>query len=102
MGMVGGRVGRIEPNGPLRERVLEITGGTVRLAPLRLVRCAPGRGEVEGTLGADIVDADQLRRSACLLERLGDHDRDRLVVVLDLRAAEQPGRVEPALAELAE
>ena len=48
-----------------------------------------------------VVDADQLRGGARLLEGLGDDERDRLVVVLDLRAAEQLRGVELALAELA-
>ena len=50
---------------------------------------------------ASIVDADQLRGGARLLEGLGHDDRDRLVIVLDLGAAEQLGGVEVALAELA-
>ena len=50
---------------------------------------------------AVIVDAHQLRGGARLLECLGDDERDRLVIVLDLGAAEQLGGVELALAELA-
>ena len=52
-------------------------------------------------LAAHIVDADELRRGARLLEGLGDDQRDRLVIMLDLRAAEQLGGVVVALAELA-
>ena len=42
-----------------------------------------------------------MRRGARLLERLGHDDRDGLVVVLDLGAAQQQRSVEFALAELA-
>ena len=43
-------------------------------------------------LAGAIVDPDQLRGGARLLEGLGDDERDRLVVVLDLGAAEQLAR----------
>ena len=52
-------------------------------------------------VGARVVDADQCGGGARLLEGLGHHHRDRLVIMLDLRAAEQLGSVELALAELA-
>ena len=45
--------------------------------------------EIEPTLLPDVIDPDQLGCSARLLEGFGDHKRDRLVVVLDLRAGEQ-------------
>jgi hypothetical protein len=57
----------------------------------------PGRT----ALGFLRTHLDQLRRRARLLEGLGDHERDGLVVVLDLRAAQQFGGVALALAELA-
>ena len=49
----------------------------------------------------DIVDADELRSGACLLEGFGNHERDRLMIMLDLGAAEQFRGVAIALAELA-
>ena len=55
------------------------------------------RGQVERALDADIVDAEELRGGACLFERFGDDQRDRLVIVLNLRTAEQPGRVPAGL-----
>jgi hypothetical protein len=42
-----------------------------------------------------------LRGGARLLEGVGHHQRDGLVVVVDLRAAQQLGGIEVALAELA-
>ena len=50
-------------------------------------------------VGADIVDADQLRGGACLLEGLRDDDCNRLMIVLDVGAAEQLGEVPVALGE---
>jgi hypothetical protein len=58
-----------------------------------------GRGQVEAPL-AGVVDLDQLRGGARLLEGLGDHQRDGLVVVLDLGAAQQLGGVELPLPSL--
>jgi hypothetical protein len=42
-----------------------------------------------------------VRRGARLLEGVGHHQRDRLVIVLDLRAAQQARGVELALGQLA-
>ena len=47
------------------------------------------RREIERALGARVVDLDQLRCRARLFERLGDDERDRLMVVRDVGAAEQ-------------
>ena len=57
--------------------------------------------EVELPLRAHVIDMDQHRRGARLLECLGHDDRDRLMVVVDVGAAEQLDGVELALAELA-
>ena len=80
MRMVGRGVGRIEPDRRRGERAVEIAGCAVGPAPFRFLRGALGAGEIEGALGGDIVDADQLGCGARLLEALGDHDRDRLVM----------------------
>ena len=57
--------------------------------------------EVEPPRPAGVIDLDQGRRGPRLLEGLGHHDRDRLVVMVDVGSAEQRDGVEFALAERA-
>ncbi len=58
--------------------------------------------EVEGALLLGIVDLDQRGGGAGLFEGFGDDDGDRLMVVLDLVAAEELGGVELALLAFAD
>jgi hypothetical protein len=44
-------------------------------------------------LGAQVIDADQLRSGARLFEGLSENDGDRLMIVVDVRASEQLGNV---------
>ena len=104
MRLIGRGVGRVELDRRRGEGAGEIADGGIGRAAERSgagLRGVLRRREIERALGPDIVDADQLRGGARLLEGLRDDDRDRLVIVLDVRAAEQLGGVELALAELA-
>ena len=68
--------------------------GAALLAAATLQRGGLGLGgEVELAYGPSVIDLDQVGTCACLLERLGDHHRDRLVIVLDIPATEQVRRV---------
>ena len=102
--LIGRGVGRIELDRRRGERAGEVAHrGIGRTAgdALGLDRGVLRRREIVLAFGADIVDANQLRGGACLLEGLRHDDRDRLVVVLDFGTAEQLGSVIAALAELA-
>ena len=105
MRLVGRGVGRIELDRRGRERAGEVADCRIgRAAKARLRGRQPmslAAARSNAPFGRGVVDADQLRRGARLLERFGDHDGDGLVIVVDLRAAEQLGGVELALVELA-
>ncbi|MNQ12156.1 hypothetical protein D3C85_250560 [compost metagenome] len=59
------------------------------------------RRQVERTGRAFILHADQAAGGARLLQVFGHHQRDGLVIVLDVRPAQQRGGVHLALAQLA-
>ena len=97
-------VGLIQLDRRCGERAGEITHRSIRYAAAFGSGLGSGilrRREVERTLGPDVVDADQLRGGGCLLEGLRDDHCNCLMIVLDIRAAEQLGGVVLALAELA-
>jgi hypothetical protein len=48
------------------------------------------RREIEASVGANVIDGDKMGRRSGLLERLGDHDSNWLVIVLDLWGREHP------------
>ena len=94
MRLTGRGVGRIELEPRCRKRAGEIAerriGRTVKPDGFgRVFR----RDEIEHPGGAHIVDAHQLRGGARLFEGFGDDDGDRLVIVGDVRTAEQLGEV---------
>ena len=103
MGVIGRGVGRVELNrcrgeraGEIADRGIGRTAGDARGLAGILDRC-----EIERALSLHVIDPDQLRGGAGLLEGLRHHERDRLVIMLDLGTAEQRGEVEVALGELA-
>jgi hypothetical protein len=77
------------------------SGGPAKGRGLGRLRRGLLGGQVELARCARVVDAHQLRGGARLLEGFGHHQCERLVVVVYLRAAQQFGGVEVALAELA-
>ena len=98
------RVGRVELHGRRGEGAGEVADRGFRRPRRSCRRASPmslTAARSNAPFAARVLDAHEVRRRARLLERLGHDDRDRLVVVLDLRAAEQPRGVEVALAELA-
>ncbi len=108
MALVGRGVGLVQPYGRGGEGRLEhphaVHGGGV--AAFSAVAAGERRGlqrlgQIEPSRLANIVHANAGGRRARLFESLGDHHGDRLVVVVDLGPAEQPGGVVLALAELA-
>ena len=102
--LIGRRVGCVELDRRCGEGAGEIARRRVgRAAETRLVldRGVLRRRKIERAVGRRIIDADELRGRARLLEGFGDDERDGLVIMLDLGAAEQLGGVVVALAELA-
>ena len=102
--LIGRGVRRIELDRRRGERAGEVADGRVRRAAgnaCGLVAASFAAARSNAPLAADVVDAEELRGGARLLERLGDDQRDRLVIVLNLGTAEQPGRVPLGLAERA-
>ncbi|MBB5046646.1 hypothetical protein HNR60_001394 [Rhodopseudomonas rhenobacensis] len=86
-----------------RECACEIADGRVGLvvaATGRLGSTVPSGCQIERPFGFAIRDSDQVRGGARLLERLGNHHRYGLVIVLNLRPAEQLRRIVTALADL--
>ncbi len=103
VGVIGRRVGGVE----LQRRGGE---GAVEVANLRLRRAADRRrlgerrrvlrgSEIEPAGSALVLHPHELRRRARLLERVGHHQGDRLVIVIDRRSAEKLGDVVLALAK---
>src|ERR1700678_1778423 len=85
------------------ERAGEITGrGISGAAKTRLGfdRGIFRRREVEGAVGGNVIDLHELGGGARLFERFGDHKRNRLMIMLDLWAAEEMGRIAIGLFEL--
>ena len=101
--LVGRGVGRVELDRRRGEGAGEVADRGVRRPAVCARACSPQSlaARSKAPLAARVLHLHQLRGGARLLEGLGDHQRDGLVVVLDLRAAEQLGGVELALAELA-
>ena len=97
-------VNRIELNRRGRECAFKIAESRVgrttdsRFGLSRRLFC--GGQVVHAFLGL-ILDLNQLRGGTCLLKRLCDDHRDRLVIVLNLWSTEQRGGVMFAFAELA-
>ena len=100
VGLVGRGVGRIELHRRRGKRRRKIADGRIGVAGGR-GRTTPRRREVEASLGRGVLDADELGGGPRLLQGLGNDQRDRLVIVLDLGAAQQLRGVVLALAELA-
>jgi hypothetical protein len=105
MRLVGRRVGLVK----LHRRRIECGQ---KVAHLRIGRIAAAivlrrfcgildSRKIERALRLLVFDPHQLRGGARLFERLGNDQRDCLVVMLDFRTGQQFGYIEIALAELA-
>lgn len=92
MRLIRGRIDLVELNGRCLEAGIEVarSGGTPSFRLDGAVLC---RRQVECALFLGIIDLDQRGGRASLLECFRDHDGDRLVIVLNLHAAEELGRV---------
>ncbi|MGY4290890.1 hypothetical protein ACVWXO_010156 [Bradyrhizobium sp. LM2.7] len=104
MGLIRGGVGRIKLHRRGGEGTRKIADGRIWLAITATGRfggTVPSGRQVERALRRVVVDLDKMGRGTGLLERFGDDDRDGLVIMVDLGAAEQLRRVVIALAELA-
>jgi len=65
-------------------------------ALVRRFRIGSLRRQIEPAVATHIVDLDQCRRCARLLEALRNDDRDRLVIMLDVGPAKEVGEVHRA------
>jgi len=105
MRLIGRAVGRIEADRRRHEGASEIANRGLRRSVdsvgLGFRRGVLAGGQIERTIAVAVVDKDQLRRGTRLFECLSDDDRDGLMVVLDIGAAEQLCRVVVTLFQLA-
>ena len=101
VGVIGGGVGLVQLDRGGGESGVEVADTGVGIALAGRRRAVLGAGQVEAALGALVLDLDQVGGGAGLLEGLGDHDGHGLMVVLDLRTAQEVGGVEVALGQLA-
>ena len=98
--LVGRAVGLIELDRRSGKRAGEIAGrriGGTAEARLRFFRGVFRRCEVEGAVGRNVVDADELRSGARLLECFRNDECNRLMIMLNVRAAEKLRRVARSL-----
>ena len=99
--LVGRGIGGVELHRRAGEGAREVTARGLHLVALGDRRAVLDRLQLVLALGAGIIDADALGGVARLLERLGDDDRDRLIVMFDLRPGEHRRGMRLGLAELA-
>ncbi|MNU80222.1 hypothetical protein D3C71_698460 [compost metagenome] len=99
--LVGCRVHGVQAHGGMAIGAGEVARLAVGLAIFRLGGAALGLGQVEHTRLLDILDVKQLCGRAGLLEGFRHHQRDGLVVMFNVRPAQQLRRVHLAFAQLA-
>ena len=101
--LVRRRVDFIERHRRCRKCALEVADTLERRHIVAVVArgpCIRGlSGEIEPSGTLSVLDTNQVRCSASLLECLGHNDRDCLMVVLNLRSAEQIGVIHAPSAE---
>ena len=101
VGVVGRGVGVVDLHGGLRERAFEVADA-IRLRWLAGFVCGVFfRRQIECPPRTLVLHANQAAGGARLLQRVGHHQRNGLVIVFNVGAAQQGGGVHLALAELA-
>ena len=100
---VGSGVVRVELHRSAGEGAGEVSDRGLRShsGAFRRLACILDGREVVISLRSCVIHPHQMGRCARLFEGLRHHQRDRLVVVLDLGAAQEMGAVELSFAELA-
>src|SRR3546814_16854941 len=91
--MIGRCVARVEFDRLACEGRIEVAEARIGLGAeggRRLDRAVERLGQIETAFRTTILNADKSRRRARLLETFRNHERDRLVVMLDIRTAQQP------------
>ena len=99
--LVGRGVGRVKPDRRAGKCACEIASFAVgrTVSPFWLGRLALCICQAVGALLGRVFHVHQLCSGTCLLEGLCHHERNRLVIVLDVRSAKQLGGVLAALAQ---
>src|SRR5829696_6082195 len=103
MRLIGSCVSLVELDRCCRESAGEVPNAGICRAAVqaggrRSLSCAR---EIEGALRTNIFHLEQLTGCASLLERLGYHDRDGLVIMVDVGPTQQLRNIEATLVELA-
>src|SRR3546814_10460712 len=91
--MIGRCVVRVEFDRRACEGRIEVAEARIGLGAeggRRLDRAVERLGQIETALRTAILNTDKSRRRPSLLETLRNHESDRLVVMLDIRTAQQP------------